>query len=276
MKIFLFLSSLLLAILVAYGFKMKRNDLHGSALYRYFIFVASGLFLIFLITLFLLFESLKEIVEKEWVLPLLIGGAAGYLLRDIEIAREKTSTHQSGPDSFRQSRPALPTNTAQKNTEHYPVASSSDYERTFLTPIETNTSAKQTRSTEEEAVFEACLVKAKVGDLDQQHQLGMRFLRGRGTRKSLENAVIWLNLAARRGNTDSQLVLGSLYARGEGVELNRNEAYFWLRIAAREGNEAAQLRLSELIELIPPQQKDALEERIWRWRPRRSLLPPST
>jgi len=67
-----------------------------------------------------------------------------------------------------------------------------------------------------------------------------------GSGRELDEALHWLERAARQGHHRAQYALGVLYARGNGVTGDRIRAYGWLHAAAEAGFPAAATALERL------------------------------
>lgn len=87
---------------------------------------------------------------------------------------------------------------------------------------------------------------AKERDADAQFWLGTMYLYGKGTKKSLKEALRLFRLAAANDNARAQFMLGGNYKSGDGVPKNLKEAARLYRLAAEQGLAAAQLALGAL------------------------------
>lgn len=101
---------------------------------------------------------------------------------------------------------------------------------------------------------------AENGNVKAMHDLAVFYAEGEGGQQSYVGAVQWFRQAADHGLVDSQFNLGVLYEQGLGVTANPAEALYWFRVAAKLGDSAAGAKVSELVELVSPEdaQKTAL------------------
>ena len=80
-----------------------------------------------------------------------------------------------------------------------------------------------------------------------QRALGICYLLGLGTHKSLPTAIKCFRVAAKNGNAAAQYALGQVYAQGYGVPKSIPNAITWYKAAARDGpasiQRAAQQRI---------------------------------
>lgn len=58
--------------------------------------------------------------------------------------------------------------------------------------------------------FELFKTSAEAGDIDSQYQLGKMYITGQGAQQSDDQAVFWLQKAARHGHGDARLLLESM------------------------------------------------------------------
>jgi localization factor PodJL len=91
------------------------------------------------------------------------------------------------------------------------------------------------------------LVKSAVdGDPSAAYEVGMRLSGGANTEAAGEQAVAWLERAARAGLTPALLALGSVYEKGVGVARDPQRARAYYLEAARKGNAKAMHNLAVL------------------------------
>jgi localization factor PodJL len=91
------------------------------------------------------------------------------------------------------------------------------------------------------------LVKSAVdGDASAAYEVGMRLSGGASTEAAGEQAVAWLERAARAGLTPALLALGSVYEKGVGVARDPQRARAYYLEAARKGNAKAMHNLAVL------------------------------
>ncbi|WP_299616877.1 protein kinase [Pelagibius sp.] len=89
---------------------------------------------------------------------------------------------------------------------------------------------------------------AEAGDPVAQASLGLRYYRGQGVRRDLEEAFRWTELAAQQGEARAQSNLGFYYMNGEGVGRDPAQAARWWQAAASQGLPQAQYNLGLLYE----------------------------
>lgn len=83
------------------------------------------------------------------------------------------------------------------------------------------------------------LQKANAGDPLAQHELGIRFLTGRGFSADTVKAAYWIRKAAEQKVLSARYNLGLLANNGWGTDWNPFEAYRHFQVAAREGMKEA-------------------------------------
>ena len=78
--------------------------------------------------------------------------------------------------------------------------------------------------------------KAKAGDADAQHNLGMSYLLGKGVPRDFAKAFEWVQKAAMQGNAPAQTTLGWAYMSSEfGLRSDFQLAMEWNLKAAKQG-----------------------------------------
>lgn len=77
--------------------------------------------------------------------------------------------------------------------------------------------------------------KANAGDMLAQHEIGVRYLVGRGMKADTVRGAYWTRKAAEQKMATAQFNLGILLSNGWGVEWNPFEAFDMFRSAARFG-----------------------------------------
>lgn len=82
--------------------------------------------------------------------------------------------------------------------------------------------------------------RAEKGELTAQHELGLRFLLGKGFEADTAKALYWIKKAARKNLTTARFNYGVLLKNGIGVEWNPFEAYGHFQFAAEAGMPQAQ------------------------------------
>lgn len=66
-------------------------------------------------------------------------------------------------------------------------------------------------------------------------------------------AADWLRRSARQGNVEAQYALAHAYAEGRGVRYDPNEALGWIQLAAKNNHPQAAAALERIKALLPPQ-----------------------
>jgi localization factor PodJL len=87
---------------------------------------------------------------------------------------------------------------------------------------------------------------AGAGNPAAAYEIGIRFAEGRGVAQNFEEAIRWLDAAARGGVAPAQYRLGSLYEKGQGVKKDREAARKLYVAAAEKGNGKAMHNLAVL------------------------------
>ncbi len=92
------------------------------------------------------------------------------------------------------------------------------------------------------------LKEARMGDTQAQYDVGLMYANGTGVARSFEDALVWLESAAKKGHANAQYLVGSAYVNGAGTEKNALAAAQWLLKAADQGNAKALLKLLPVLE----------------------------
>jgi uncharacterized protein len=85
--------------------------------------------------------------------------------------------------------------------------------------------------------------QAEQGVAEAQHNLGMRYVQGKGVPQDYKQAVTWFQLAAKQGVAEAQYNLGLMYDQGEGVPQDYKQAVTWFQLAAKQGHVKTQNHL---------------------------------
>lgn len=85
--------------------------------------------------------------------------------------------------------------------------------------------------------------RAERGHTPSQLLMGRAYARGDGIEKNMQQARLWLELAALQGNNNAQFELGLMYFIGAGIERDYGNAREWWLESAISGNDKAQQRL---------------------------------
>ena len=76
------------------------------------------------------------------------------------------------------------------------------------------------------------------------YEIGIRYAEGRGVAQSFEEAIRWLDIAAKGGVAPAEYRLGSLYEKGHGTRKDREAARKLYLAAAEKGNAKAMHNLA--------------------------------
>jgi localization factor PodJL len=85
---------------------------------------------------------------------------------------------------------------------------------------------------------------AASGDPTAAYEIAVRYAEGRGVTQSFEEAVRWLDIAAKGGLAPAQYRLGSLHEKGQGTKKDREAARRLYLAAAEKGNAKAMHNLA--------------------------------
>lgn len=83
------------------------------------------------------------------------------------------------------------------------------------------------------------LKAAQKGDVQAMYKLGMAYLNGNGTNKSVKKAILWLSRAADNENAEALLELGNMYYLGTDIPRDRQKALKYYTIASEVGSPLA-------------------------------------
>ena len=89
--------------------------------------------------------------------------------------------------------------------------------------------------------------QANAGDMLAQHELGIRYLTGRGATPDTVRGAFWIRKAAEQNLTAARFNLGILYYRGWGVEWNPFDAYTEFLAAATRGMVEAEYVMGQFL-----------------------------
>jgi len=98
---------------------------------------------------------------------------------------------------------------------------------------------------------------------EEQHSLGVRYLKGIGVNKNYQEAIKWFTLSATQEYPDSQLLLGKIYYYGEFVKPDFKKAIMWNTLAAAQGLSSAQYMLGLIYEYGHGVQENKVEAKKW-------------
>jgi hypothetical protein len=97
--------------------------------------------------------------------------------------------------------------------------------------------------------FNKLMLLAQKGNIKAMYEVGKRYERGRGVKKSYTEAANWYQKAASGGQSAAQGRLGILYFEGRGVTQNYKIALDLLTSAANDNVPSAQFQLANMYEL---------------------------
>ena len=88
---------------------------------------------------------------------------------------------------------------------------------------------------------------------EAQYLLAAAYSRGLyGVRRDDAAAAEWLRRSARQGNVEAQYALANAYAEGRGVPRDPNEALGWIQLAARNHHPGAAAALERIQAMLKP------------------------
>ncbi|KAG0278540.1 hypothetical protein BGZ95_003763 [Linnemannia exigua] len=90
------------------------------------------------------------------------------------------------------------------------------------------------------------VMKATLGDINSQVQLGYMHKIGDGVDQDYEAARYWYLKAANQGNAVAQSSIGDLYRLGLGVIFNHSTALRWYQMAADQGDASGQCNMGRM------------------------------
>ena len=103
---------------------------------------------------------------------------------------------------------------------------------------------------------------AALGEVDALVGLGGLYLNGKIVPKNPEKAAQLFLKAARKGDVEAMQIVAGLYSDGTGVEKDLNEAFVWMTMAAEYGSSFAQVMAGKYnfwgIGDIPPDKEEAV------------------
>ena len=85
---------------------------------------------------------------------------------------------------------------------------------------------------------------AEKGDVQAQTELADADFKGKGVRRSYQEAVVWLEKVAETGDLNAQYQLAQCYFNGKGVPKSPQKGVEWLTKVADAGNPEAQRELA--------------------------------
>ena len=85
---------------------------------------------------------------------------------------------------------------------------------------------------------------AEKGDVKAQSELAEAYLKGKGVKRSFQDAALWLEKVAETGDEQAQYQLAHLYLDGKGMPKSEEKGAEWLAKAAENGNHKAEQELA--------------------------------
>ncbi|KAG0378568.1 hypothetical protein BGX24_003451 [Mortierella sp. AD032] len=92
------------------------------------------------------------------------------------------------------------------------------------------------------------VVKATLGDINSQVELGNMYKVGDGIEQDYEAARYWYLKAANQGDASAQCSVGDLYRLGLGTDFDHSTALSWYQKAASQGDASGQYNLGLMFE----------------------------
>ncbi|MCP5155850.1 MAG: sel1 repeat family protein [Ectothiorhodospiraceae bacterium] len=117
-----------------------------------------------------------------------------------------------------------------------------------------------------EIAMKEWLPLAENGFPSAQHNVGLLYEHGWGTKEDAGEALMWFWAAAVQGHVDSQYKLGMLYREGKGMTPSPVEAYAWFAVAARGGLELASAEAWAVLDGLKAEEREqalALADVLW-------------
>ena len=96
---------------------------------------------------------------------------------------------------------------------------------------------------------------AEQGNVLAQTQLAGCYINGRGVTKDDVEAVKWFRKAAEQGEVAAQIQLAGCYFNGRGVTKDEAVSYKWYLLASAKGSEIAKSFVTNIEELLTPDQR---------------------
>ena len=84
--------------------------------------------------------------------------------------------------------------------------------------------------------MESLIRRAKLGDVDAQFELGVKYCFGTDTRQDYSQAFIWFQKAAQQGHGTAQYNLAQCYEKELGVAQDYTLALYWYHKSAAQGD----------------------------------------
>jgi len=107
-----------------------------------------------------------------------------------------------------------------------------------------------------------CLVAARRGDMQSQYKVAVLYARS-GIKDNIPESLRWLEEAANQGHTNAQYNLGFANKSGTGVPVDLAKALTWYRLAAEGGSAKAQRDIALMYETGAGVPRDQLQAFAW-------------
>jgi len=101
---------------------------------------------------------------------------------------------------------------------------------------------------EKEDQFNGIIDEAMLGGIEQQYELGMRYLLGYQTSIDNQQAIYWLNKAAKQNHALAQYQLANQYMAGNFVNQSTTRSIHFFTVAAKQNIQAAKFALKHFAE----------------------------
>ena len=101
----------------------------------------------------------------------------------------------------------------------------------------------------EQRAFAKRIKEARLGEASAQYDVALMYANGLGVQKSIEQALIWTESAAKKGHAAAQYLLGTAYQGGLGAPKDPVQAMAWLLKATESGSDKAPLKLAKILSL---------------------------
>lgn len=110
-------------------------------------------------------------------------------------------------------------------------------------------------------------IAARKGHADAQYLTGEFYQIGRGTAANTAWATRWFGKAAAQGVARAQYMLGLAYAAPSGAPRDIDTAYYWLSVASANGDDRAPEYRDKVGGLLTAAQRDAVARKAAEWQP---------
>lgn len=119
-------------------------------------------------------------------------------------------------------------------------------------------------------IMENLIRNAKLGDIDSQFELGVKYFFGTDTIQDYSQAFIWFQKAAQQGHGTAQYNLAQCYEKELGTSQDYSLAFYWYQKSAAQGDVDAMSNVALYYYLGRGINRDYEEAVLW-WRKAASL-----